>query len=180
MIGCVRGTVWNFTSDCLNYVVSTRLSGNVNRLKMLPIDSSTISPNGLVSSSILIRKLMLQKICVSVLYWCYKLPLTSLRFVWNPGPSFINATADQGNSKWPSTSTPICQPGHVRIVDEALPRIKWKSARLISVSIPEDGLVRSALVKVVFANENKLSSTELNRPINKLIRLVSEGPIPRQ
>ena len=83
-------------------------------------------------------------------------------------------------SKW-TTSTPNFQPGDVvLVVDEALPRSKWKLARLVSVNTSEDGRVRSARVKMVSANENKLSSTELDRPIHKLIRLISTGPIPRQ
>ena len=80
-----------------------------------------------------------------------------------------------------TTSTPNFQPGDiVLVVDEALPRNKWKLARLVSVNTSEDDRVRSARVKMVSSNENKLSSTELDRPIHKLIRLVSTGPIPRQ
>ena len=83
-------------------------------------------------------------------------------------------------SKW-TTSTPNFQPGDVvLVVDEALPRNKWKLARLVSVNTSEDGYVRSARVKMISVNENKLSSTELDRPTNKLILLVKEGSIPRQ
>ena len=83
-------------------------------------------------------------------------------------------------SKW-TTTTPNFQPGDiVLVIDDALPRSKWKMGRLVSVNISEDSNVRSARVKIVSSTENKLSSTELDRPIHKLIRLVSTGPTPRQ
>ena len=83
-------------------------------------------------------------------------------------------------SKW-TTSTPNFQPGDVvLVVDDALPRSKWKMGRLVSVNVSEDAHVRSARVKMVASTDNKLSTTELDRPIHKLIQLVTTGPTPRQ
>ena len=75
-IAHTRGVVWNVTSDCLNFVVSTDLSGNVTCLKILSIVSSVFDLLlGLVSPFILIGKQILQELCLSVLGWDIKVQL---------------------------------------------------------------------------------------------------------
>ena len=171
VIGCVSNAVWNFTFDCLNYDVSTCLSRNVTRLEMLSIISSTSCPLGFVSSMIFIGQPTMQLSCLNVLNFYHNAHLSNFRFVWNPGPFSIESTMYQGNSKRSSTSTTNCQHRDVvQLVDDTLPRYKLKLARLISVNIPQDSFVRSAQVKMVSSNANKLSNTDLALPSNKLIR----------
>ena len=105
VIVCVSGAVWNFTSDCFNYDVSTCLSRNVTRLEMLSIVSSTFRQLGLVSSFIFIGQPTMQLPCLNVLNSHYNAHLSNFRFVWNPGPFSNESTMDQGNSNWSATST---------------------------------------------------------------------------
>ena len=157
------GVVWNVTSDCLNYVVSTFLSGNVTRLNFLSIVSSVFDPLGLFSPLLLlIGRQIVTELFVSGLlvlltefFILEQVLVQCLRFVWNPGSS--SNEREQGRSNWSTTSTHL----DVRdVVDETRPRNRWKMVCALLVS--EDQLVRGARVKMKLLNKH--SRKELDRP----------------
>ena len=157
------GVVWNVTSDCLNYVVSTFLSGNVTRLNFLSIVSSVFDPLGLVSPLLLLigRQIVTELFVSGLLVLLTEFIILeqdlvqSIRFVWNPGSS--SNKMEQGRSKWSTTSTHL----DVRdVVDETRPRNRWKMVCVLLVS--EDQLVRGARVKMKLLNKH--SRKELDRP----------------
>ena len=210
--------VWGVASDCLNFVVSPRLSGSVTCHNALSIISSGLDSLGpdlsiaLISNTVMCYMEATARVLKDALYWRIKVRLKKTVIRWNPikgkltcilmfsGVMFsmvwtrsqrlnnhlwarwrLKYLSEHGQwSNW-TPSPPNVQPRFlVMVIDRVRPRNKWKLGRIVSVNISEDGHVRTSRVKMVSNNENKLSSTELDRLIHKLIRLVSTGPIPRQ
>ena len=100
------------------------------------------------------------------------------RFVWDSGSSSNQSTVEQGHSKWSTSSTNFDHGDVLLLVDETTPRYRWKIARVISINIADDQLVRGARVKM--KTQNKHSRNELDRHIHDRIQLVISGSIPRQ
>ena len=76
----------------------------------------------------------------------------------------------QKRSKW-SNSTPNIKVGDiVLLTDDNAPRNQWKLARVVSANPSPDNLVRSVRIKL---SKNSEPTTFLDRPIHKLILLVS-------
>ena len=76
----------------------------------------------------------------------------------------------QKRSKW-SNSTPNIKVGDiVLLTDDNAPRNQWKLARVVSANPSSDNRVRSVRIKL---SKNSEPTTFLDRPIHKLILLVS-------
>ena len=75
-------------------------------------------------------------------------------------------------SKWSNPTKNIAVGDVVALTDDNAPRNQWKLARVVAVNLSADNLVRSVKIKV---SSKDSGTTILDRPIQKLLPLVSSG-----